>query len=247
MVLTDQDSVQYTMPQANFIGGFLSTVKRKMQNLAFAHGAKDLGDKKLSSRSIRIRSIVTGADAAAYQTAWDNFMQAMAKPNQTFAYKTGRYINVDSINVRSHSFIIGDLKAQAEIELFCGDPFWYSDNLTTESTWTVTSSPDTEAFTNSGNIDVCPIIEITANADLGSGIQLKNQTDGNVLFSYGDSAFTSGKKLIVNCQNGTVDLDGINTIRFFSGQFLKLLAGANTLEYTGGNCSIVIKHRDRWL
>lgn len=247
MILTDEDSVQYTVPQADFIGGFRSTVKRNMQNLAFAHGARDLGDHKLDSRRIRIRSIIVGADAAAYQAAWDAFMKAMAKPNQTFAYKTGRYIKVDSIDVRSHSFIIGDLKAKAEIELFCGDPFWYDDDLTTESTWTVTSSPDTETFTNSGNIEVFPIIEITANADLGTGIELENQTDDNALFTYIDSNFTSGKKLTIDCSNGTVELDGVNTIRFFAGEFLRLLAGTNTLEYTGGDCSIVIKHRDRWL
>lgn len=245
--LTDEDSNQYTILNPDFVDGFTTSIKRNIVSIAFAHGGRDIGDQKLAPRTLRVKSVITGSDAADYQTKWDSFMAAMAKPNQTFAYKAGRYINVDSIDVRSHAFIIGDLAAIAEFDLYCADPFWYADSETTESTWTVTSSPDTDSYTNTGNVEVFPTIEITASADLGSGIELKNQTDDNTLFTYTDSSFTSGKKLTVNCKLGTVNLDGTNTIRFFEGQFLRLLVGANTLEYTGGNCAIVLKHRDRWL
>ncbi len=76
---------------------------------------------------------------------------------------------------------------------------------------------------------------------------MKNETDGDKSFTYTDPNFTTGKKLTVDCVDGSVDLDGSNTIQYFAGYPLRLLAGNNTLEYTGGNCSIVVKHRDRWL
>lgn len=245
--LTDVDSNVYTIPKADFVGGFVSEVRSKLVELAFSHGGKDIGDGKVRPRGIRVRSVVTGVDAATFQTNRDNFFKAMAKINQTFAYKSGRYIKVNAIRVRSDKFIIGDKKAVSEIELICGDPFWYADSLTTESTWTVTSSPDTKVVANTGNVECLPIIEITASESLSGGVTLENQTDGNVSFSYVDPSFSTGKKLTVDCVAGTVDLDGTNTIQYFSGQFLRLVAGNNTLEYTGGDCAIVIKHRDRWL
>ena len=183
----------------------------------------------------------------SYQAEFDDLMRWLGKHDLKFYKDSNRYINVETMDLRSHSFIIGDSKATAELELHCPDPFWYKDSETTESTWTVVASPDTENVFNEGNIDCYPTIEITATASLATGIELKNESDNDVLFSYTDSTFITGKKLTINCHNGTIDLDGTNTIRYFEGQFLRLLAGMNTLEYTGGNCTIVIKHRDRWL
>ena len=218
--LTDADSNVYTIPRADFVGGFEAQVRVQLLELAFAHGARDIGDNRVNPRTIRIRSVVTGADAAAFQTNRNDFFKAMAKASQTFAYKAGRYINVNAIRV-SDRFIIGDLKAESEIELTCGDPFWYSTTLTTESTWNVTGSPDTKQHTNSGNVDVFPVIEITAAADLSAGITFKNQTDGNALFTYGDSNFTSGTKLTVDCQAGTVGLDAVTTMSPFVAGVVK--------------------------
>ena len=183
----------------------------------------------------------------SYQAEFDDLMRQIGKQDFKFYKDTARYINVKNMRLSSHRFIVGDAKAGAEVTLFCNDPFFYKDSLTTETAWAVTASPDTNSYFNEGNIDVGPGIEITANADLGSGIELKNQSDGDVLFTYEDTAFTAAKVLTVDCLNGTVDLDGTNTLRFFSGQFLRLLAGMNTFEYTGGDCSIVFTHRDRWL
>lgn len=117
-----------------------------------------------------------------------------------------------------------------------------------DMTWNVLVDTQVEKdYFNEGNSEVFPVFEIIADADLGDGIEMVNASDGNVLFSYTDSNFTSGKKLTVDCKEGTVDLDGTNTIRFFSGQFLKLIAGTNTLKFTGDKCQITVKHRDRWL
>jgi len=182
-----------------------------------------------------------------YQAEYDDLMRQVVKQGVKFYKDANRYLNVQSMRLQSHKFIIGDAKATGAIDLFCPDPFWYDINQTTETAWTVTSSPVSNWYWNQGNIDVAPIIEITASADLSAGIELKNETDGNALFTYGDTNFTSGTKLTVDCLNGTVDLDGTTTIRFFEGRFLRLLADANKLTYTGGNCSIVLKHRDRWL
>jgi len=183
----------------------------------------------------------------SYQAEFDDLMRWVGRTDLKFYKDTSRYINVESMDLKNHSWIVGDAKSKATLELFCPDPFWYADDETTEDTWTVSASPDTNDIMNKGNIDVFPVIEITAAADLSGGIEIENQSDGSVLFSYVDSNFTSGKKLTIDCVNGTVDLDGTDTFRFFEGQFLRLLAGSNTLQYTGGDCSIVVKHRDRWL
>jgi phage-related protein len=183
----------------------------------------------------------------SHQGEWDDLMRWIGRTDLKFYKGSERYINVESMELKNHAWIVGDAKSRATLALYCPDPFWYAEDEMTETTWNVSSSPDTNNIVNKGNIDVFPVIEITASADLGSGIELENQTDGSALFSYTDSNFTTGKKLTIDCVNGTVDLDGTNTFRFFGGQFIRLLAGSNTLEYTGGDCSIVIKHRDRWL
>lgn len=182
-----------------------------------------------------------------YRAEFDYFMRWIGETDLKLYKDSDRYINVESMNLRSHEHLTNYERSRGELELFCPDPFWYDEDETTEPTWTVTSSPDTEAVFNTGNVDVFPVIEITAGADLSGGIELKNETDGNALFTYIDSSFTSGKVLTVDCVDGTVDLDGTNTVRFFEGQFLRLLAGSNSLQYTDGNCSIVVKHRDRWI
>ena len=183
----------------------------------------------------------------SHQGEFDDLMRWVGKTDLKFYKDTSRYINVESMDLKNHTWIIGNSKAKATLALYCPDPFWYTDDETTEGTWTVSASPDSNQVVNLGNIDVFPVIEITAAADLSAGIELKNETDGDALFSYTDSSFTTGKKLTVDCVDGSVDLDGTNTYRFLEGQFIRLLSGRNTLTYTGGDCSIVIKHRDRWL
>jgi len=70
-------------------------------------------------------------------------------------------------------------------------------------------------------------------------LELQNDTDvpagesEGLKFTYVNNYFVSGNDLIIDCKEGTVVRETTNSIRYFSGAFLKLLPGDNEIKYTG--------------
>jgi len=70
------------------------------------------------------------------------------------------------------------------------------------------------------------------------------------LFAY-TGTLTSGDRLIINMDDQTITLNGVNVTRYVSGHFWKLFPGSNTVQYSDddGSRSIAVdvEHKPRWL
>ena len=129
------------------------------------------------------------------------------------------------------------------------DPFWYAANLQTQ-TGTLSGDGTISVTVNDAlaNYPVPFTIEFTTGGseDLSGGITLEQTTDDGMTCTYADPGLQFGAKATLNMERLTCDLDGVSSIRYFGGEFLRLLPGANTLTYTGGACSYKITYRERW-
>lgn len=130
-------------------------------------------------------------------------------------------------------YIDSDVRAiEWEAELI-SDEHVFRSTSATEAEFTITASPATNTFTNSGNA-VTPItIRITAGSSaITSGLQIDNVTTGES-FTYNES-IAIGKYIEIDTDNlSVIDSDGNNKIGSFSQDFFKLAVGDNDIKWTG--------------
>ena len=132
----------------------------------------------------------------------------------------------------------------------CDDPFWYSE------------STEVRTFNLEGNstfsIDLTglpanlrgqfPVISITApNLQPIASARLENLSDGGLQWRYTDPGLTSNVTAVIDGRSGSVSISGSNRIRYFEGEFLRLVDGVNQLRYTGSACTLKLEWRHRWL
>ena len=81
----------------------------------------------------------------------------------------------------------------------------------------------------------------------GQGPELRPVTTG---FAY-IGPIAPGEALVINCEAQTVELDGVNVLKNWTGSFPDLLAGINTLIYDDAEgartLSIEVAWQDKWL
>jgi phage-related protein len=221
-------------------------IRSSVTERAFSHGGVDTADGKISSRQLKLKVKIYGRNETEHKKLEDDFKFHLLQGKKRLYPDMTRYINVTRVSNVSHKWLNNvNFKLASEIELtmVCEDPFWYFGNVMQEET--IVSSPHDFTVFNTGNVEAFPIIVITANAD-NPAMTLKNETD-NLLFSYIDANFLSGDVLVIDCIKGTVQKNGISSIKFFSGSFIKLLHGANAMKYTGANSSIKLEYTNRYL
>jgi len=197
---------------------------------AFSDGGADRGDDMIDIRELSLEGQLFADTDSQYDNKWDELVIKLTQKD--FYLEDGDWrILIAWARILGQTFPRGLRKrlGEIEIELIVLDPFWYYKNLSSKGE-NCPTPPTQFVVLNGGSCAVYPIIKIIANAS-NPDMTVKNITDGDVLFSYQDNGFTIGKELVVDCKEGTVELDGTNTIRYFNGQFVRLLPGNNTIEY----------------
>lgn len=245
--LVDLQSNRYDFNNTWHQVGLPWAKRSRMRELAYAHGGVDGADGKVKGRAIRLRGIIHGDTIAEYECQRRDLFAMLAKDDLQLSTVTTKYLKVKRAVAISDTAIAGRYLTAAELEIrfLLENPFWvYASQVI--DTQTIASSPYQWQVNNDKNIEVAPILEITASASC-TDVTVKNITDNNRSFDYDDTSFTSGVVVTADCEEGTVDRDATNTIRFFDGRFLRLLPGPNTLEYTGGNCTFKTKFYKREL
>jgi len=243
-IIKDADSWQ--LPSEFHLTNLDFRRRLKISPKAHADGAADISDQKIEPRYLSLEGLLSAENDSEYDNKWNELILKISQKD--FYLRDGDWqILIHRTRDVKQSFDPGLRKrlSEIEIEFVALDPFWYHKDLSYEEQ--SCSSPPTEfTVTNDGNYMVYPVIKITANANNPS-MSVKNKSDNNILFSYSDGGFTTGKQLIVNCKEGIVQLDEVDTIRYFDGQFLKLLAGNNTIEYDGAAATIRFEWHKRCL
>jgi len=240
-------SDDWTLPDDAWIDGVPFTVRRKESDRACQHGSIDTGDGKIDSRTISLTIYIDEDTQTAYFTAMDALKKRLYRRDQKLYVTLTRYINLSSLYSFKEEYITGfaNRKCFVTAEFKCNDPFFYS---TTAEVFTVTISESPHTFTviNIGNVDVPPVIKISAS-DAVPSVQITNNTNTRLCL-YQDPQLIAGTVLVIDNATATVERDGANTLNAFSGTFHSLESGANVFEYEGvPAATIEITYTARWI
>jgi len=241
IILIDTLAATKTL-DANFtIKGFSFKKRSSMLTLAYRDGGRNVSDNKIDPRVITIEGVIRGASTAAYETAIQDYFVWLNKIDLKLYWTAGKYINVREITDVEQTFVDGGFLRLTRLKFNCQceDPFIYYDALTSDMK-VIAASPTTWVINNAGLYEEFPIIEIT-NAANNPNVEVENITDNVRLFDYDDAAFLNGNVLTVDNLEGTVENGSTNTIDKFTGSFLRLLPGNNTIKYTGANATLITK------
>jgi len=211
--------------------------RMELTERAFSDGGINKGDDMIDIRSLKLEGELLANSDGEYDSKWNELILKMTQVE--FYLEDGSWQILIAGAKRIDQTFDKSLRkrlGQIEIELVASDPFWEHKDLSTKEE-SCPAPPEEFVVTNDGSYVAYPVITITANAN-NPNMTLKNITDNNAIFSYIDSGFLITKVLVVDCKKGTVKLDGTNTIRYFAGQFLRLLPGNNTIRYEGANATV---------
>ena len=190
-------------------------------------------------RRVSLKGKIQEIDATTCRSVIDSFEKEFGLFNKKFRLWDDRYVFAYPLGF-NYAFVPGTNMASAlyTVDFMCADPFWYYD--TTGSSSRTLNSADTfvssgiykEAFTlnNVGNVFVYPTITVTASGTLTT-IIVRNLTTGRN-FTY-TGTVTSGTSLVVSCSNFTVTNNGTEDLTNWSGSFLWLDPGNNSMEVQG--------------
>jgi hypothetical protein len=237
-----------SLPNGFRLVGLPSDYRFKAEDRAFSHGSISVGDNRAKTRMLEIEGYIEESSEAGFWTAYNSLMAQFRGLEGCRLYlDTSRYLEVAALNKASHEFYSGFSfkKASFKVTLCCTDPVIHSASESSLAE-TVSASPDTFAVSNSGGVEVFPVITVTAIADC-TNITLENLSDGGRKFQYQDPNMVAGAVLTIDGKAGTVYRGTSNVLNFYDGAFLRLLAGSNSLKYAGGNCTIGLTWRNGWL
>ena len=221
--------------------------RTNQESRAGTHGAAETGDGKVDKRTLSIDVHIFGNSIADHDCQYDALMAALSRQDQRLYIRPDRYINLARLDKVTRKDLKGYqfVRSQITAAFVANDPFWYAEQPI-EQARPISSTPTTVTINNQGNIDAPLIVTIAASADC-SAVTLTNNTDAGRAFSMADVQLISGETAIINTALGTVYRGTSNTINTFSGAFLSLLPGVNSITYTGGNCTLTLGYTPRWL
>ena len=105
-------------------------------------------------------------------------------------------------------------------------------NGTGGAVWEPLAGISTTEITNAGLATAMPIWTVTGEADAPS---ITNETTGQTLTYSG--YIPNGQSLIVDCENQTATVAGVDVKNQMTGEWLEILPGTNVITYTGTNIS----------
>jgi len=238
IILTDAAAATYTFP-ANFtVRGIPFKTRSSFVDIAYSAGSKNKGDLKTAMREIIIEGIVGAADAASFETLRNTIYAWLFKTDLKLSFIAGKHFKVKCITNVSPSFFEGGFLRVAKLSFTCQceDPFQYYDAVSSDNA-VIAASPTTWSITNAGAYDVYPVITITNSAN-NTDFILENITDANRSFEYIDAACLNTLVTVIDNTDGTVFMNGANGVSKFTGNWLRLLPGVNSIKYTGAVCNI---------
>jgi len=218
---------------------------------AYQHGTVITSDKAIGSRPLRIWGTLYSPPRSAFRTALENLRDACHLDNPTLHaddYWPGKYIVLNSAQNFDTKFLVTLMAADIDILFKVTDPFWYDESETTRA-WTITATILARTVSNSGLARVHPIITYRAGG-AQTNVKIENVSDGNKYFEY-VGALALNDVLVVDCEAGTVEVNGTNMIANLRYAFWELIAGNNsirtTITGTVGNSRMQVVFRPRWL
>ena len=230
--------------------------KNEQWSLLFADGAFSAGEE-IKARQVVLEGILGATTRSEYRAMVDELRYVCSRPGLKLQLVEGggylhlaHLVGVDDDPEKLFDWSV----AKVRITWIAADPFWYASALQTRTfSLSGTTSLIVDAGRNVGlpecNRGVSPTLKITSPGFLPvSTFLLRNVTDGGLQCRYSDPYLKNGNSATIDCVAGTASRDdGANTLRYFEGEFLRLLTKRNVLEYEGTACTLAISWRPRWL
>jgi hypothetical protein len=251
-ILTDSNSNTY-----DFNNNFIitsKTVNASIQVLedAYAAGGKNIADGFPRSTVITIAGGIYEDSIANFETADRALKQACLKGGQLSLSgdSVSRYLDVIFAGI-TETFLrenehLDQRHRNYNIKFRVENPFWQDSSETTDDN--VLAGNDTVSISNGGDYMVKPLITIDADQSVDiPTVTITNTTDGSMLFTYNDPNFVSGNSVEIDCSEGTVERNGGDSSDYFAGNFLRLLAGTNSIDYEGAACTLTFTFRKIYL
>lgn len=204
------------------------------------------------SKIIKSRHQIIQADGEALETFIDNLKNTIAT-QEGYLYitrygSTRRYV----ATLRNPEAILEDREnwdidvAPLNLEWLCNEGFG-EDVAYSIGTKNVSASPQTHIVNNLGTAKARPVAIFVFNtATSVTAFKLGNDTSGQQIQYTG--TISAGDALIFDAEEGTVTLNGVRVA--FTGSFINLLKGFNTLRYTvtgsSFDMSVTVKWKRRW-
>lgn len=220
-------------------------------------GGELVGDQAANTRNISINFNNTARNDTDYIDQINSTVRVFQRGLQPF------YL-VDTDNNRRARVLLSSINdtpnskgllmrvGDNNIDLVMLDSLWEDLNETEEFSNGLANGEELE-ITNNSDVDIYPIIEITALVDNGEFI-IEN-LDTGTLARISTSGFTATTKIILNSVTGEIILDDgfssaeISFALVDGSGMIKLTPGSNTLRYesTFGAVDLKVRYRERYI
>lgn len=209
------------------------------------HGALVTEQPVLGPRMIHLYGAIVKATAALAETQLNTLVVQMNSGRGQLSFNGSRYINCYKQDMNFTPSEGGGLAViRYRIDFFCDDPFWYAATATS-SDQAVTYNPTSWAHSNGGDALVYPVVSVIAGGSpVSGGVTITNSTTGKS-FTY-SATISAGQTLAVDCGNFTVLNNGVSDLASWSGTFIWLQSGSNSMLYAGSNCTVRIAYTQRF-
>jgi len=243
--------VVYTFPSGIALKENTFEQRIEKSKRIFSDGRMSFGEE-VDDRDAVLEGLVDADTRLELLALLDDMRYRCQGPNQRLRINSGHFLNVAKLSKFEDEPERGFDRTVSRLRIVwqCDDPFWYSESLQSQSV----SMAGNGTFTiDLSALPKClrgqhPLITVTAPVYLPlPTFTLANTTDGGLQFRYADPLLTLGKSALIDCAAGTVVRDGASSIRYFDGEFLRLVPGVNTFTYTGTACTLLFSWRHRWL
>lgn len=236
----------WDFPTLTSLSGISQAVRSKTESLAYSHGAAETGDGKFDKRTIELEVYIFGASKDDHSRRLDEMLGKISRRDQKLFLRPDRYMNLKQLDKHKLEYFPGFVgeRSKNTISFVCTDPFSYDVN-SVQAVKSMTTTPQTFIVHNSGNVDVEPLLTITAVGS-ATNVTMNNNTDDQG-FRYTDANMIAGVSVVIDSKTGTVYRGEANALRNYTGSFIKLLPGDNSFTYTGAAATLKFEFVRRWL
>lgn len=246
--LTNAAGNIYNFPPDFWIENDSWEVNKNIVNRFYAAGGKNIADGYLTARTISISGQIRADSRAAYETAYRAFIQAVLKGGQLTISNdnVSRYIEVKYPGAANGQEQFQRYK-EISIDFVAEDVFW-KDSAENLSSHVLAGNDSFTVDTTGTDFIINPTIEIEADqsADIPS-VKMINKSDGSASFTYIDPLFVQDDIVKIDSETGDIKRNGGLSADKFTGSFLRLQPGSNTIEYEGAAATIIFKYRRLYL
>ena len=209
------------------------------------HGALVTEQPVMGPRMLHLYGAIVKSSAALAETRLNTLVVQMNSGRGQLAFSGSRYINCYKQDMAFEPSEGGGMAViRYRIDFFADDPFWYSTS-TSSTDQAISYNPTAWAHSNGGDALIYPVVSVIAGGSpVSGGVTLTNATTGKS-FTY-SATVSAGQTLAVDCANFTVLNNGVSDLNNWSGTFIWLNAGSNSLSFAGSNCTVRIAYTQRF-